>query len=214
MIHVLAGPDHLAAVAPLAAEAGPRAWRTGLRWGLGHALGALAVGALVLLFRRVIPLELVAGHGERLVGLALVGIGLCALRRALSGRLHAHEHEHDGHRHTHLHIHLRGGAGSHSHPAAHAHEHAALVIGVLHGVAGSSHLVGVLPALALPSLAASVVYLSGFAMGTVAGMLTFAALAGLIAERLVAAAGDRAYGILLGGLAAVAGGVGAFWLLG
>ena len=44
-IHVLAGPDHLAAVAPLAAERETRPWRAGLLWGVGHAAGVVVVCA-------------------------------------------------------------------------------------------------------------------------------------------------------------------------
>ena len=47
-VHVLSGPDHLAAIAPYAVDGKSRAWRTGVRWGLGHAAGVLGVGLLVL----------------------------------------------------------------------------------------------------------------------------------------------------------------------
>jgi len=46
-VHVLSGPDHLAAVAPLAVQ-DRSAWRSGLRWGLGHSSGVLLVGVLSL----------------------------------------------------------------------------------------------------------------------------------------------------------------------
>ena len=57
----------------------------------------------------------------------------------------------------------------------------AAAVGVLHGVAGSSHFLGVLPALALPSAAASLGYLAGFALGTVVAMSGFAHGLGFIA---------------------------------
>ena len=63
---------------------------------------------------------------------------------------------------------------------SHLHVRAAAAVGVLHGIAGSAHFLGVLPALALPSAAASFGYLSGFALGTVAGMSGFACGVGLI----------------------------------
>ncbi len=44
-VHVLSGPDHLAAIAPYAVDSRSRAWRTGVRWGLGHTAGVLCVGA-------------------------------------------------------------------------------------------------------------------------------------------------------------------------
>ena len=48
-------------------------------------------------------------------------------------------------------------------------------MGVLHGVAGSSHFFGVLPALALPTTSAAVLYIGAFGVGTVAAMTIFAA---------------------------------------
>src|SRR5687768_14257415 len=145
--HVLAGPDHLAAVAPLASvRRGLQAWRPGARWGLGHALGVGVVGGLAVLLRGVLPsgaLASVSGWSERVVGVVLIGIGIWGVRRALATRVHAHAHSHGGPRHVHVHVH--GDATEHDAPAAHVHTHAAFAVGVLHGVAGSSHLVGVLP---------------------------------------------------------------------
>src|SRR5688572_3654911 len=54
LIHVLSGPDHLAAVAPLAGGRG-RSWRAGFLWGLGHSGGVLAVGLLALGLRGALP---------------------------------------------------------------------------------------------------------------------------------------------------------------
>ena len=51
-------------------------------------------------------------------------------------------------------------------------------MGVLHGVAGSSHFFGVLPALALPTRAAALTYIGAFGIGTVAAMTAFAAVVG------------------------------------
>ncbi len=44
-VHVLSGPDHLAAIAPYAVDGKSRAWRTGVRWGLGHARECSASGS-------------------------------------------------------------------------------------------------------------------------------------------------------------------------
>ena len=55
---------------------------------------------------------------------------------------------------------------------------AALAAGTVHGVAGTAHVLGVLPAIALPSWASSGVYLGAFALGvfttrtTTKGLLT------------------------------------------
>ena len=124
---------------------GRRAWQAGFLWGLGHSGGVLAVALLALAFRGALPLDALSSWSERIVGVTLVGIGLWGFTRAVRGPIHTH-------------VHVR----------------AAAAVGVLHGVAGSSHFLGVLPALALPSAAASLGYLAGFAIGTVVAMSGFA----------------------------------------
>ena len=103
-IHVLAGPDHLAAIAPLAAKHPRNSWIAGLRWKVGHASGVCLVGIMTLLLRGLIPVELVSKSGDRLIGVMLIAIGAWALRKGL--RIHAHA----------------------------AHMHAALAVGTLHGL--------------------------------------------------------------------------------
>lgn len=209
--HVLAGPDHLAAVAPLAARRrGARAFSAGARWGVGHALGVAVVGVSAVLLRGFLPAGFIAslaGWSERIIGAVLIGIGLWGLRLAFRTRVHAHAHDHDGGPHVHVHVHAP--AIAHDDPGAHVHTHAAFAVGVLHGVAGSSHVFGVLPALALPVVPA-MLWLAGFGLGTVAGMGGFAAGIGLIAAR-GAGGWHRAVAGSCAGLALVVGG---FWLVG
>lgn len=205
-LHVLSGPDHLAAVAPLATDGRRHAWRAGLRWGLGHSAGVAVVGILSLLLRGWLPLEAISGWSERFVGVLLIGIGLWALRRAL--QIHSHPHEHHGEAHEHIHMH---GAREHSVPRAHVHTHAAFGIGTVHGLAGSSHFLGILPALALPTSAQAIVYLAAFAAGTVAAMIGFSCLIGSLAARF-AMTTTRALRGLMAACACAAIAVGAAWL--
>lgn len=225
-VHVLAGPDHLAAVAPLAANGNVRPWRSGLYWGLGHAGGVVLVGIGAILVRELLPLDSLSEWSERIVGLVLIGIGAWGVWRATRQSVHSHEHTHDGTRHAHLHVHgippRARGAGSgehaaepdHAHGGGHVHARtsaAALGVGVVHGLAGSAHFLGVLPALALPTRGEAVVYVACFGFGTVAAMTGFAALIGRLASRS-ARGGTRAYRVLLMtlGLAAIA--IGLVWL--
>src|SRR4051812_3383369 len=116
-VHVLTGPDHLTAVAPLAVRRPQRAWLPGVRWGLGHSAGVAVVGLLSLWLRDLIPVDWLSSWGERLVGIMLFGIGLWALRRALKHNVHAHEHDHGGERHLHFHTHTH--AREHERKEAH-----------------------------------------------------------------------------------------------
>jgi hypothetical protein len=213
-VHVFAGPDHLAAVAPLAAGHERRRWRAGALWGLGHTGGVWLVGALSLALRGVLPVETLSSWGERLVGVVLIGLGVWALRRALTRRLHTHEHRHDGRGHVHIHYHGGSAAGAglaHAGPRAHAHTHAAAAVGVLHGLAGSSHVLGILPALALPTLPGALAYIAAFGLGSIAAMSVFALAVASAAARLAGGA-LRMYRVLLVGCAGAAIAVGCWWL--
>ncbi len=178
-LHVFCGPDHLAALAPLSLQARRRAWVIGLRWGLGHSLGVLAVAALTLLLRERIDLGSFSGWAERLAGGTLVLVGLMGFRNVWRDRLHAHTHRHEGGEHVHFHVH--GSGQPHDVPAAHVHAHAAFLVGALHGLAGTAHLLGVLPALALPGLRETGGWLGAFVAGTVAAMTLFAGAIGYAA---------------------------------
>lgn len=181
LLHVFTGPDHLAALAPLSLRAGRRAWTVGLRWGVGHASGVLVVAALAFGLRQVVHLEALAGWGERLVGATLIVLGLCGLRSLFRERLHAHPHHHDGGDHVHFHVHRSGEA--HDGPRAHVHLHTAFWVGTLHGLAGTAHLVGILPSLALPTARETGGYLGTFTAGTLLAMVAFAMVLGWLSER-------------------------------
>ena len=212
LIHVWSGPDHLTAIAPLAVRQPERAWVPGVRWGLGHSAGVAVVGLLTLWLRGLLPVDLLSSWGERLVGVMLFGIGLWALRKALKSNIHVHEHDHDGQRHLHIHTH-----GQHTaHPAArntaHHHSHVAFGIGILHGLAGSSHFIGVLPILAFPTRVQAVAYLVAFGAGTVVSMAMFSSGIGLLAKRCNAS-GANIYRGLMSTCAVAAMAVGCFWLV-
>ena len=212
-LHVLSGPDHLAAVAPLAADSTRSRWRAGFSWGIGHTGGALAVGLLAVLLRGMLPLDGISSWSERLVGLALIGVGLWSGHRLFRTRVHAHRHVHDGVPHSHVHFH---GTGARTHDASpaveHQHAHASFGFGVLHGLAGSSHVLGILPALAFPTRYAGIVYLVSYGVGTVAAMTAFSSAIGFVAAR-ARFGGVRVYEGLLAACSLAAIGVGAFWLI-
>src|SRR6185295_20195424 len=112
LIHVFSGPDHLAAIAPLAMKRQRGAWLTGLRWGAGHASGVAVVGILSLALRGILPIDLISNWSDRLVGVLLIGIGFWTFRKAML--VHAHPHAHDDEVHEHIHVHGRRAAKIHA----------------------------------------------------------------------------------------------------
>ncbi len=204
--HVLSGPDHLAAVAPLAVADRERGWLAGWTWGLGHASGVVVVAVLAVLLRDMFPsIDVVSAWSERLVGVALIGLGVWALQR--STRLQSRPHVHGTTLHEHLHVQ----AG----PAwmrRLGHAHASFYLGVLHGIAGSSHFFGVLPALALPTRSAALLYIGAFGVGTVVAMTAFAAAIGAAGVRTRPGAGSQQLMMQAAAIAAIV--IGGVWLFG
>lgn len=203
-VHVLSGPDHLAAVTPMAVAGRERGWVSGWTWGFGHASGVVVVAVLAVILRNLLPpVEAISAWSERIVGAALIAVGLWALRRSTQMRPTTHAHGVVSHRH------LRIESG----PAwlrRLGHSHASFCLGVLHGVAGSSHFFGVLPALALPSVSASLAYIAAFGAGTVAAMTGFAAVVGTAALKLPNGALPQRAMMMAAAVLAIA--VGTFWL--
>ena len=219
-VHALSGPDHLAAVAPLVAANRHRRWAIGAVWGFGHSMGVWLLGFGLLFLRNFLPIEAISSWSEWLVGIVLIAMGLWGLRKLLATWVHTHEHAHDGEQHRHVHLHWPGIAhrpeATGDHPRTGFHSHAALGIGALHGLAGGSYLLGVLPTLILPSLSEAAGYLILFGFGSVMGMTAFSWAIGQLADRLPnRLTGGKINGAswLLAGSSLTAIAVGCFWLL-
>ncbi len=190
MVHVISGPDHIAAVGPLAINTKFRPWLIGMSWGIGHLVGMLLIGILFFFFKELIPVEWISTNSERLVGIMLILIGFWGLGRMFYSRhkQHTHVHTHDINDNSFVHKH------GHEHNAkkTHSHQHEngenqtyvmALGIGIIHGLAGVSHFIGLLPTLAFASSLGSIMYLAGFGIGTILAMVLFSVLLGFIGQK-------------------------------
>jgi hypothetical protein len=165
--------DHIAAVSSIAARRSHVAdiVRHGLTWGLGHTLTLFVFAGAALLLGHAIP-EAVARPIETAVGVMLVGLGAHVLWRLWRDRVHFHRHGHgDGTVHFHAHSHA-GEAAPHAR-TAHAHEHGfrwrTLLVGLMHGMAGSAALL-VLAVTQASSPAAGLGYIAMFGAGSMIGM--------------------------------------------
>lgn len=83
VIHVVTGADHLSAVAMLSSGNDRwTAWNLGIRWGMGHCVGLLAVFAAVLIASAELDKTSVRGVEEYMgvvVGLLMIGLGAYGL---------------------------------------------------------------------------------------------------------------------------------------
>jgi len=181
-------PDHIAAVSSIAAR------RTnvsdivkhGLTWGLGHTLTLFVFAGAAILVGRAIP-ETVTQPIETAVGIMLVGLGTHVLWRLRRDRIHFHSHAH-GDGTTHFHAHSHAGETVAHVRAAHAHAHGfrwrTLLVGLMHGMAGSAALL-VLTVSQAPSPMIGLGYVALFGIGSMIGM---GVLSSVIAVPLAASA--------------------------
>jgi high-affinity nickel permease len=168
--------DHLAAVSAIVSEHKNvlTASIIGGFWGLGHTISLFVVGALVIFVKLQIS-ESTEGYLEGIVGIMLVLLGLNAIRRIYTAeKVHTHTHHHDGHEHSHIHIH-RDEMSEASH---HRFAPRSIVVGMVHGLAGSAGLMLlVLPSIQSPLVA--LLYIAIFGIGSIAGMMIMSVLMGL-----------------------------------
>ena len=186
MLHVISGPDHLAAVTPFAIESKKKAWKVGLFWGLGHLLGMLFIGVLFLFFKELIPIEKISEHSEQFVGIVLIGLGLWIFFKIFKeDKHHKHTHVHTKNNpliHKHEHIHNGEKVHNHTHPNLKQGNIASLSVGFIHGLAGVAHFLLFLPVIGFSSTFDSTKYIVGFAVGTLIAMISFAIVIGKIAD--------------------------------
>lgn len=177
-------PDHLVAVSTLVTEERgiARAARVGALWGLGHGLTLLVAGSAVIVLRTNVA-DATARSAEHAVAVMLVLLGLNAMWRAAQGtRWHVHEHGHDGRLHRHYHFHRRGIPGHDHHP--HRVGRLPLVVGAVHGLAGTAGLT-LLAIAAAPGVTTALAYLLIFGIGAMLGMAAMSALFNLATSGVV-----------------------------
>lgn len=190
-------PDHVIAVSTIVSREHriTGAMLIGTLWGIGHSITILLVGSAIIAFDVVIPPR-VGLSMELSVALMLILLGALNLTGVLKwisdtslsshGMLHSHPHRHGGTVHTHLHRH---DVEAHSHDE---HETSAgwidstvsrlglfgalrpLVVGVVHGLAGSA-AIALLVLTTIPSPLWATVYLLVFGLGTTVGMILITA---------------------------------------
>ena len=190
-------PDHVIAVSTIVTR--QQTLRGGIvigvLWGVGHTLTIVLVGGAIILGSVVIPpalgltMEMTVALMLILLGVANV-TGIMRWITATVTPLHVHAHRHGDYAHSHAHGEM---------PAAHGHAEEntplarldrrlgdlglyqvlrPLVVGVVHGLAGSA-AVALLVLATIPEPLWGIAYLVVFGAGTIAGMMLVTAASAL-----------------------------------
>ena len=162
--------DHLAAISTIVTERRSllRSSLVGAFWGLGHTLALLIAGVGVLLLRYQVT-DRMAHAFELCVGIMLVILGANVLRTLV----------------------LRSASHPHPHTAVESHSHAEawlvarpLLVGMVHGLAGSAPLL-LLTLTVVSSPLAAFSYIGVFGVGSIMGMSIMSLLLGVPARLTV-----------------------------
>jgi ABC-type nickel/cobalt efflux system permease component RcnA len=162
--------DHVAAVASLASKTTSvrEGLTLGTSWGLGHAITLFIFSSIVLILDAVVSAQL-ALTLEFFVGCMLVFMGGAIIKNIVKKRIHLHMHNHsDGTTHLHFHFHLQDNV-EHQHTHTQQFSIRALLVGMMHGMAGSAALI-VLTLDSVSSIETRLVYIFLFGVGSVVGM--------------------------------------------
>jgi high-affinity nickel permease len=171
--------DHVAAVSTMVATSKGRLRRApilGALWGIGHTATLFVAGLLVLLLAVNIPAS-VSGRLEFGVGVMLLFLAITTLTGFNAGRFFRGLFRKGAH--DHVHAHENGMVHSHEHTHEdHRHGHKSIIVGMVHGMAGSGALM--LAVLAtIESVPLGLAYIAVFGAGSTASMAGISVLIGL-----------------------------------
>lgn len=168
--------DHIAAVASLTSQKQSlsNSIKQGAAWGIGHTITLFLFGSVVIFMDTIMPDDL-AKMLEFAVGIMLIVLGADVLRRVYRSKLHFHSHQHkNGDFHFHAHSHAGQQLSQHKN-LKHEHPHAgkfpfrALMVGLMHGMAGSAAVI-LLTIEAGTSPLQGMLFILIFGIGSIIGM--------------------------------------------
>jgi len=167
LLHAL-DADHIMAVSGLSAKkpSFKRCITFCVHWASGHGLALLLIASSVYLFGLAIP-EQLSAIAESLVGVVLIAIGLWTIWQIFQKKLLISFHRHHPdiqHAHWHKQDHKK------------THDHSAILVGILHGIAGSAPLLVLIPLSKMGSATMAMGYVLLFGLGVIISMAIFGGL--------------------------------------
>ncbi|QDZ23613.1 heavy metal transporting ATPase [Chloropicon primus] len=163
-LHSLTGPDHLAALAPLSmGRTTLAAGFLGGLWGFGHSMGQLFFGALFILLKSklTLQLDLIENFAGAAVGLTLIAIGYVGYKEAKNFNFDRMRKE-----------------GGKKGKVLSKFSLATFGTGFLHGLSPDA-IFPILPAITMNTKACAFAFVVSFLFGTIASMASYTAFIGV-----------------------------------
>jgi sulfite exporter TauE/SafE len=225
LLHAL-DADHVMAVSALSNRK-PSLRRTltfSANWAVGHGSVLIVLGLLFFGLGVALP-KAIQQIAESSVGVLLIVLGLACFWQFHKEKIvlnkHTHEHSQGSIEHTHLHVidhakshdtdNLNNGAKKSNSPQQVKEAHAPVMVGILHGLAGSAPALALIPAMIHSSLSEAMGYLLLFSAGVLFSMVAFGLSFGLVQKKLQ----QKSVKLFNGSrkvIASMAVGVGFYWL--
>tara|TARA_B110000008_G_scaffold132175_1_gene134307 strand:- start:8938 stop:9645 length:708 start_codon:yes stop_codon:yes gene_type:complete len=188
LLHAL-DADHVMAVSALSNRK-PSLKRTlkfSANWAVGHGSVLILLGLLFFGLGIALP-ESIQKLAESSVGILLVALGLACFWQFHKEKIvlnkHTHEHEHGTVEHTHLHVHGHDDTAPLENAEQVKEAHTPVMVGILHGLAGSAPALALIPAMMQTNLLEAIGYLLLFSAGVLISMVTFGLSFGLVQKKL------------------------------
>jgi len=179
--------DHVAAVLSVVASNHKnikRASMLGAIWGLGHTTSLFVAGLVVLLLAVNIS-DTISNRLEFGVGIMLLFLGVTtftgwSIGKFFKGLRHRKSSSSSSWSHDHIHHHQDNVVHSHRHvhDDEHGHGHKSLIIGMIHGMAGSGALLLIVLS-TINSIPLGLAYIAIFGAGSIGGMAGISTLMGI-----------------------------------
>ena len=210
-LHILTGPDHIAAIVTISANKGIRAFFLGIQWGFGHSIGLLIIFAILLTIDdNILEKTYVA---EWIVGFFLIFLGFLGYYRTYKYYKQKTIINNNIQEETTAIIPYREQnkytiyINKYKY-LLNKHKILSLITGILHGLAGPGGVLGVLPAILLNDKEKSAAYLGTFCTIGIITMGLFSALWGELSKQI----GKKFDIIILGTSSSLSVIIGIIWI--
>lgn len=196
--------DHIMAVSSLASNKAHRWTVRSLvffcgRWAIGHGATLVSLAALLIFARIELPSD-VAVYAEKAIGLLLIGLGIYILWTISQQKIALKFHSHDDVTHVRL-----------AHTDRTHHNHQPVMVGIVHGLAGSAPVLALIPAASNGSAWIGLSYAALFSLGVLIAMMFFGLCLGKLQSWLMGW-GQRVFQFSRFAVATISISFGSYWL--